>query len=169
MSRSACWSYVTWYNECSGGNWATWEPGEVVRPGDVGRFDKERRFRHWETLNDYGVSFTVSKELPVAPHYYASGKSFYIESTTGSRAAQNLVSPGRLWAEIRITANREHACLLQLRDATEARINETRSILVQIAALLRASRWDVDLMVVARRTRAKGGFAAISPRARGRA
>jgi excisionase family DNA binding protein len=159
MGKSACWSYVTWYNECSGGNWATWEPGEVVRPGDVGRFDKERRFLHWQTLEDYGVGFTVSREQPVAPHLYASGKAFRVETKATGKSA---TAPGMLDAGFRITATREHACLLQLEDATESRVNETRSMLTQIAALLRAGKWDIDLMVVAKRTRARGGFAAIS-------
>ena len=30
VSRSVCWSYVTWYNDLSGGDFATWEPGEIV-------------------------------------------------------------------------------------------------------------------------------------------
>jgi excisionase family DNA binding protein len=162
MGKSACWSYVTWYNECSGGNWATWEPGEVVRPGDVGRFDRERRFRHWETLDDYGIGFTVSRELPVAPHHYASGKAFRVETKAAGKLASGMAAPGRLDAGFRITAKREHACLLQLQDATESRVNETRSMLTQIAALLRAGKWDIDLMVVAKRIRARGGFAAIS-------
>lgn len=75
MAKSACRSYVTWFNQCSG-NWATWEPGDVVKPGDVGRFDKDRRFRHWQTLADYKVQFTVSEDLPIAPHFYATGKDF---------------------------------------------------------------------------------------------
>jgi excisionase family DNA binding protein len=150
---------VTWYNECSGGNWATWEPGEVVRPGDVGRFDKERRFLHWQTLEDYGVSFTVSREQPIAPHLYASGKGFRVETKATGKSA---LAAGMVEAGFRITATREHACLLQLQDATESRVNETGSMLTQIAALLRAGKWDIDLMVVAKRTRARGGFAAIS-------
>ena len=162
MGRSACWSYVTWYNQCSGGNWATWEPGDVIRPGDVGRFDKERRFRHWETLHDYGVSFTVSKELPVAPHIYATGNAFSVETKAAEQSAPGFVGLGRLDAGVRVTSKREHACLLQLRDATESRIAETRSLLSQIADLLRAGQWDIDLIVVTRRVRSRNGFAAIS-------
>jgi excisionase family DNA binding protein len=159
MGKSACWSYVTWYNECSGGNWATWEPGEVVSPGDVGRFDKERRFLHWQTLEDYGVSFTVSREQSVAPHLYASGKAFRLETKAAGKSAS---IPGRIDAGFRITATREHACLLQLEKATESRVNETRSMLAQIAALLRAGKWDIDLMVVVKRIQTRSGFAAIS-------
>jgi excisionase family DNA binding protein len=162
MGKSACWSYVTWYNKCSGGNWATWEPGDVVSPGDVGRFDKERRFCHWETLGHYNVSYTVSEEMPVASHLYATGKAFRVETKVAEQSAVGFVGLGRLDAGVRITAEREHACLLQLREATESRITETRSLLNQIATLLRDGKWDLDLVVVTRRVRARNGFAAIS-------
>ncbi len=46
MTKSACRAYVTWFNHRSEGNWATWEPGELVTPGDVGRFDEHKKFSH---------------------------------------------------------------------------------------------------------------------------
>jgi excisionase family DNA binding protein len=150
---------VTWYHECSGGNWATWEPGEVVSPGDVGRFDKERRFHHWATLKDYGVSFTVSKEAPIAPRYYASGKAFRVNAIAREQSGPGL---SKIEAGVKLTAEREHACLLQLRDATESHINETAGILGQVRELLCSGKWDIDLVVVEKKIRAKSGFAAIS-------
>jgi repressor LexA len=162
MAKSACWSYVTWFHECSGGKWATWEPGDVINPGDVGRFDKNRRFCHWQTLVDYGVRFTVSDELPVAPHLYSTGKDFRVMTKAAGQYAPDFVGLGTLDAGVRITAERKHACLLQIREATESRILETSDLLTQIAALLRSGKWDLDLLVVVGRIQAKRGFAAIS-------
>ena len=162
MGKSPCWSYVTWYNACSSGNWATWEPGSVVNPGDVGRFNKDRRFLPWGTLNDYKVRFTPSKEMPVAPRLYATGSEFRVLTKAAGRAAPSFAGLGRLDAGVRITAKRKHACLLQLRKATESRIIDTKALLEQIATLLRSGAWDLDLVVVAGRVRARRGFAAIS-------
>jgi hypothetical protein len=65
-------------------------------------------------------------------------------------------------AGVRITAERENACLLQLREATESRIVETGHLLAQIAALVISGKWELDLLVVVGRIQAKRGFAAIS-------
>jgi len=161
MTKSPCWSYVTWYHECSG-NWATWEPGNVVNPGDVGSFDEDRRFCHWETLSDYGVSFTTSRERPVAPQLLATGKAFRVASKFAGKSAPGFVGLGKLDAGVRITAEKKYACLLQLRKATESHIKVTRKLLNQIAALVQSGRWNLDSLVVVGRLRARSGFAAIS-------
>src|ERR1700691_1960794 len=76
MGRSACWSYVTWYNKVSSGDWATWEPGSPVSLGDVGKFDRRRRFRKWKNLNDLGICFDVSEEIPRGARFYVGEKDF---------------------------------------------------------------------------------------------
>lgn len=163
MGVSACKSYVTWYNEFSGGNWATWEPGEHVSPGDVGRFDENLRFNHCDTLTNYGIKFSISRELPVTSRLYATGKSFRVESKAAGQSSAGFSSLGGLDAGIRLTAQRQHACLLQLQKAGESRIaTKMQDLLAQIAALVRAGKWDLDLIVVSRRIRAQQGFAAIS-------
>jgi repressor LexA len=163
MGKSACWAYVTWYNEASSGNWATWEPGELVNPGDVGRFDENRRFQHCDTLASYKINFMVSKEHPIAPRLYATGKTFRVVTKAAGQAAAGFTSLGGLDAGVKFTAEREHSCLLQLQEATESHIlTKTHDLLQQIAALVRSGEWDLDLAVVVRRVRAKRGFAAIS-------
>jgi repressor LexA len=162
MGRSACWSYVTWYNKCSGGHWATWEPGDVVSLGDVGRFDHDRRFRRCETLADHEISFTSSQERPVEPRLYGTGRAFRIKTRAAGGAPAGLADPDGPDASVRMTAKREHACLLQLRDATQAHILDTRDLLTQIAARVRSGHWDLDLVVVTGRVQAQRGFAAIS-------
>jgi repressor LexA len=156
MGRSACWSYVTWHHRCSSSDWATWEPGEVVDLGDVGRFNAERRFLHYENLRrDYGVSFRVSKPLPVAPRHYRTDKYFRVETKLAE-------SSGALNADVRVLAKRKHACILELSGATETRVTNTNAVMRQIAALVRVGGWDLDLVAVVGRIQAGRGFAAIS-------
>jgi repressor LexA len=163
MGKSACWAYVTWYNEASSGNWATWEPGDLVSPGDVGRFDENRRFQHCDTLTSYKINFTVSKEYPVTPRLYATGKTFRVVTKAAGQAAVGFTSLSGLDAGVKFTAEREHSCLLQLQEATESHIlTRTQDLLQQIAVQVRSGEWDLDLAVVVRRIRARRGFAAIS-------
>jgi hypothetical protein len=65
MGRSACWSYVTWHHRCSSSDWATWEPGEVVDLGDVGRFNADRRFLlELKAIGDPGLRGILDAEGP---------------------------------------------------------------------------------------------------------
>jgi hypothetical protein len=163
MGKSASKSYVTWVNRRSSGDWATWEPGDRVSPGDVGRFNKELRFLHWQTLQDFGIQFTVSDEQPVGGRMYATGKDFNVRAKLAGQSAAGFSHLGNLDAGLKITAKKEHASLLQIRDATESHIIETEQLLQQLAAVVRRpKKWDLDLMVVFERTRAARGFAAIS-------
>jgi repressor LexA len=162
MGRSACWSYVTWYNKCSGGNWATWAPGEVVSPGDVGRFDDDRRFRRFGQLADYGISFAASEEQAVESCLYGSSRAFRIKTRPAGRKPSRPASADGLDGSVRVTATQEHACLLQLRDATQSRILHRKDLLSQIAALVRSGDWDLDLVVVTGRVQVGRGFAAIA-------
>src|SRR5690348_10194092 len=80
VRTSTCWSYVNWYNECSGGNWATWEPGEAVAPGDLGHFDKNLRFHSWSTLANYNIEYKASREGREPTRFYASGDDLHLET-----------------------------------------------------------------------------------------
>jgi DNA-binding transcriptional MerR regulator len=157
MSRSACWSYVTWHHQCSRRDWATWEPGEVVELGDVGRFDEHRCFVHFENIRDpqYGIDFKPSRPKPVAPRHYWAGKYFRVKSEV-------MGNSGPLSANVKIIAQRKHACILELNEATETRIRDEHAVMQRIAGLVRDQKWELDLVVVAGRIKARQGFAAIS-------
>jgi hypothetical protein len=156
MGKSPCWSYVRWYNRRSSGNWVTWEPGDLVSSGDVGRFDENLRFLHYQTLHDFGIDFEASEETPVQARMYATGKKFKIQSKMAGEL------PGIADADIKATAKKEHACLLQIREATETHLLRIRPILDAIAACMREGTFDLDLNVVNGRIRAAHGFAAIA-------
>lgn len=157
MSKSACWSYVTWHHQCSRRDWATWEPGEVVELGDVGRFDEHRCFAHFENIRDpqYGIDFKPSRPKPVAPRHYWADKYFRVKSEV-------MGNSGPLSANVKITARRKHACILELNEATEMRIRDEHAVMQRIAELVRDQKWELDLVVVAGRIKARQGFAAIS-------
>jgi repressor LexA len=149
MGKSACWSYVTWHHRCSG-DWATWEPGAVVDPGDVGRFDADRRFLHHHNLRrDYGISFSTSGQNPATPRRYWVDTDFSVET-------------GTLPADVAIVSKQKHACFLELNGVTETRMESTHAVMRRIAGLVRAGAWDLDLVVVLARIQARRGFAAIS-------
>ena len=65
-------------------------------------------------------------------------------------------------AGLKVTANREHACVLHMRDLSEAWIKDLDAVLRQIKGLLLKGEWEVDSVVVARRLEARQGFAAVS-------
>jgi repressor LexA len=149
MGRSACWSYVTWHHRCSG-DWATWAPGAVIDPGDVGRFDADRRFLHHENLRrDYDISFSTSGQNPATPRRYLTDKCFRVET-------------GTLQADMAVVSIQKHACILELNGVTETRIESTHAVMRRIADLVRAGAWELDLVVVLARMQARRGFAAIS-------
>jgi hypothetical protein len=162
VSRSACWSYVTWYNELTG-NWATWEPGEPVQPGTVGRFDKQQRFTHYRTLASYGITAEiVTAESPVRNRLVHSDGEVHLDLKASGQSPAGFEALGALDAGLKVTANREHACVLHMRDISEAWIENVDAVLRQIKGLLLSGEWEVDSVVVARRLEVQQGFAAIS-------
>lgn len=163
VSRSACWSYVTWYNALSSGDWATWLPGEPVSPGDVGTFNKDRRFGHYDTLKDLGITCArYSAETPTEPHFYYSKEGLAFESKAAGCSAPGFVALGELDAGIRITAETAHACVLQMLDPTTKYIKNQRQVQDDVLARLRNGQWSIDWQIVMKRTRCPNGFAAIS-------
>jgi hypothetical protein len=161
VSRSACWSYVRWYNKASSGNWATWEPGEAVQPGDVGFFDDQLRFRHPETLGDYGIAFgTALADLPGTRTLWSGGDIHFTAHTDGTSALA-LAGLGDLGGGLRITASRANACFLHLGELRESRITNEAQVCRRVAARL-TDGWPIDSVVVVERLEAAQGFAAIS-------
>jgi len=162
VNRSACWSYVTWYNELTG-NWATWEPGEQVQPGTIGFFDGQRRFTHYRTLADCGIVPRIAAaEWPGRSRLVWSDGDVYLNFKASGQSPAGFHALGALDAGLRVTANREHACVLHMRDLGEAWIRDVDAVLRQIRGLLVKGEWVIDSVVVARRLEARQGFAAVS-------
>lgn len=150
VSRSACWSYVTWYNELTG-NWATWEPGEPVQPGAIGFFDEHRRFIHHRTLADLGIKPRIRlRDRPGSMLAWSESDVHFAIKVAGQSPA-GFEALGTAEAGLRFTADREHACVLHMRDLTEAWIDDREQILQRIKGLLLAGQWDVDAVLVFRR------------------
>ena len=149
MSGLARRSYVTWYHELTG-NWATWEPGDQVEPGTIGFFDRDQAFtRHHRTLAAYGiVPEIVTAELPGRSRLVWSEGDVHLDFKASGQSSAGFEALGSLDAGLKATANREHACILHMRDLSEAWIENVDAVLSQIKALLLSGRWEVDLVVV---------------------
>jgi len=130
--------------------------------GDVGRFNEDRKFEHYENLRtDYKIRFRPSKEERVAPRRYSTAKDFRVETKAKGTSVPGF-GLGELDAAVKIIAKRKYACILQLSDATEVRITNANAVMRQIAKRVRAGDWELDLIAVAGRIQARQGFAAIS-------
>jgi len=161
MSRSASWSYVTWYYELTG-NWATWEPGNRVEPGTIGSFDRRRRFNHFQTLADYRIVPKIaSTGLPGSRLAWSDGE-VHLDFKASGESSAGFEALGALDAGLKVTANREHGCILHMRDLSEAWIRNVDEVLAGIKALFISGHWDFDWIVVTRRLEVRRGFAAVS-------
>jgi hypothetical protein len=163
MSGLARRSYVSWYHELTG-NWATWEPGDRVEPGTIGLFGRDQVFtRHYRQLAAYGiVPGIVTAELPGQSRLVWSEADVHLDFKASGQSSAGFEALGSLDGGLKATANREHACILHMRDLSEAWIENVEAVLAQIKALLLSGQWEVDLAVVARRLEARRGFAAVS-------
>jgi hypothetical protein len=163
VARSACWAYVTWYHDLTTRDWATWLPGKPIHPGAVGVFNAERCFDHYETLDGLGItSARLSGEVPVPPVPYSTMAGFEFEPTASASMTPSFAALGEAHAGLKLKANTEHACLIQMRNPTERQIKNQRQVLEAVLTRLRGGLWNVDWQVVMRRTRCTSGFAAIS-------
>jgi len=161
MSRSPSWSYVTWYYELTG-NWATWEPGNRVEPGTVGSFDSRRRFNHYRTLAAYHIVPEIATaNLPGSRLAWSDGE-IHLDFKASGESAAGFEALGALDAGVKVTANREHGCILHMRGLSEAWITNIDEVLTQIKALFLSGQWEIDSVVVVRRLEARQGFAAVS-------
>ena len=86
----------------------------------------------------------------------------HLDFKVSGQSSAGFEALGSLDAGFKATANREHACILHMRDLSEAWIENVEAVLSQIKALLVSGQWEVDLVVVARRLEARQGFAAVS-------
>jgi len=134
-----------------------------VQPGTVGFFDRERRFTHYRTLGDCGIMPKIAAaEWPGRSRLVWSDGDVHLNFKASGQSPAGFDALGALDAGLRVTANREHACVLHMRDLSEAWIKDVDAVLRQIKELLLRGEWEVDSVVVARRLEAREGFAAVS-------
>jgi len=164
VAGSACWTYVAWYHDLSTTDWATWLPGTPIQPGSVGVFNRERCFDHsGETLEDHDIACArLSGEMPVPPIFYSTMGGFEFEPKVAASAAPGFAILGGADAGVKLTANAEHACLVQMLNPTVRQIENQRQVQEAVLARVIDGLWPVDLQVVMRRTRCTSGFAAVS-------
>jgi hypothetical protein len=165
MRNSVSKGYVRWFNESSAGKWATWEPGDLVQPGDVGNFNNELRFAHWMTLAEYGIPYEISPERPTLDRSYINANSFNFETKTSGEISPKFTTLGKVDAGLKLVSTKQGARILQVKNATESCLTEPADLLNAIAAVVRGERgpkWPIDSMVVFDRIQANTGFAAIS-------
>jgi hypothetical protein len=161
MGRLPSWSYVNWCYELTG-NWATWEPGKRVEPGAVGSFDRQLRFNAYRTLADYGIVPRIAATSLPGSRLVWSDSEVHLDFKASGESSSGFAALGTLDAGAKVTAKREHACVLHMRDLSEAWIRNIEEVLVQVKALLLKGQWEVDSVVVVRRLEARQGFAAVS-------
>jgi hypothetical protein len=154
---------VTWYHELTG-DWATWKPGDRVEPGTLGFFDRNQVFtHHYRTLAAFGVAPVIATaERPGRSELVLSEDDFHLDLKASGQSSALSGAAGSLGAGFKATSKREHACILHMRDLSEAWIENIEAVLSRIKTLLLSGEWDVDLVLVARRTEARQGFAAVS-------
>jgi hypothetical protein len=163
VARSACWTYVTWYNGLSSGDWATWLPGRNVEPGSVGTFNGDRRFDHYETLEELGITCAkYSEETPGEDGFYGTAGGFTFEPKIAGNAVPGFATLGELDAGVKLTAKAAHACLLQLVRPTVKQVTNQRQVQEAVLAQAKGGQWNIDSQIVMSRTRCNTGFAAIS-------
>lgn len=163
MSGLAGRSYVTWYHDLTG-DWATWKPGDRVEPGSLGFFDRNQVFtHHYRTLADYKITPVIgTAERPGRSELVWSQDDFHVDLKASGQSSAHLGPVGSLGAAFKATSKREHACMLHMRDLSEAWIDNVEAVLSQIKGSLLGGEWDVPMVVVAHRTEARHGFAAVS-------
>ena len=144
------------------GNWATWEPGAPVEPGDVGRFDSQLRFRSDRSLLTHGIDFRIGEKPASGAVFLFSEDDAHLGDKVSAQSAAALAFVGHLDGRIKITANRKHACVLHMRGLSDAWIIDLEPIKFAIRGALLAGNWEVDQVVVVRRIKVEKGFAAVS-------
>ena len=154
---------MTWYNGLSSGDWATWLPGRTVEPGSVGAFNRDRRFDHYETLKELGITCaSYSGEEPGEEGFYSTAGGFTFESKIAGNAVPGFAALGELDAGVKLTAKAAHACLLQLVKPTVMKVTNQRQVQEAVLVQVKGGQWSIDSQIVMSRTRCNAGFAAIS-------
>jgi hypothetical protein len=157
----ACRSYVNWYHELTG-HWATWVPGAQVEPGTIGSFDEGAFKPSDRTLERRGiVPEIVTVNLPGQRRLASSHEDVRIEVKGTGKSPAVIDFVASLGGGVELSANREHVCVLDMSDLSEARIGNSEAVLRQIKALLLRGEWEVDLIVVTSRLEARQGFALV--------
>lgn len=100
--------------------------------------------------------------MPVPPIFYSTMGGFEFEPMASASIAPGFAALGEAYAGVKLTANAEHACLVQMLNPTERQIKNQRQVQEAVLAQLLEGQWGVDWQVVMRRTRCTSGFAAVS-------
>jgi hypothetical protein len=160
MAKSLSSAYVGWFYGYVR-KWATWEPGDAVEPGVVGRFDHDLIFQHYKSLGDLGIHFDTSPERPVQDRLYESKDGF--EFQPGIKAGARDPVSGLVDASESVTliSRREHASLLQVKNATSSHLLDVDSVLSRIKLLILNNLWPLDWVVVVERIKVDEGFAVV--------
>lgn len=160
--------YLKWiHEEVEVDSYGAWKPGhQRIDPGDIGTFDKYKRFSHKpdQSLETFGITdVKTSGDQTVNPSAVGSGRDFTM-AVDGRAAVPFDVHAVTVEAGGRITlrAQRSWACILQLRQATRNRITNPTEVAEQIRSQLIKTKWRPDLCVVTERTECTDGFAGIS-------
>lgn len=160
MPKSLSVPYVRWFHDYTR-SWVTWEPGKKVEPGVVGIFDDALCFRHYRTLRDYGIPYSVTEEQPEGDRLYATEGGFQFTPKVGAKGVVPAAPIVAVQGSVSLTSKRANACLLQAKNATSNRLQDLDTILQAIQTLVVEGTWRLDLIVVVERIRALEGFAVI--------
>jgi hypothetical protein len=160
MGKSLCKRYVTWFNHESQ-EWATWAPGALVTPGDVGNFNREKKFSHPFTLKSFGIYFELSEETPSGSRTCATEGSLDVAVGVKAEVPDPVAAVANLSGRVRVTSNHANAAILQVLDTTTQHVINADEVLQAISRKLLNGEWRVDAMVVMERVRVERGFAAI--------
>jgi hypothetical protein len=157
-------SYLSWYNRQSG-NWATWEPGALVEPGDVGRFERDGCFKPSGTLADYKIRIETGRRERFGAVLLSSDEDVKVEGKTSATLSAAFAFLGKGEAGMKFTANRQYACVLHMRGISESWILDPDPALEAIRQALLNEEWPLDRVIVVRRLKVERGFAAIFQKA----
>jgi hypothetical protein len=161
VGKSLSAAYVDWFHS-KVLKWATWEPGDPVEPGTVGRFDDGLVFRHQhETLQNYRIPFAASEDKPVQDRLYAMSAAFSVQAAGSAKVPDPVTGIARAGGSLVLKTTKKNACLLQVKDATSSHLLDVGDVLREVHRQLLDSEWSVDLVVVAERIRAQEGFALV--------
>lgn len=159
--------YLKWIHEQKVDSYGAWEPSrQRFEPGDIGYFDKHKRFYHKadQSLETFGISgIAVSGDQTVNPSAEGSERDFTIAVDGGAAVPFGVHAVTvRAGGRITLRAQRSWACILQRRQVTRNSITNPTDVAEQIRRQLIASKWRPDLCVITERTESTDGGACIS-------
>jgi hypothetical protein len=150
------------------GYMATWLPSEQLDAGDVGRFERNGRFRRETTLAALGVVATVAPgtATAVVKHHSAGGVSVNFKAAGDSPLANSLLSKAE--AGFLVELGREHAIFFEAVGCTHERVVDVEDVGIEILARVGASLWKRDYFVITEVIRAASATILVSQGANAR-